>query len=205
VAAEIEAALKFYGFQKTVPLFWFNTAYIEQGMDVEQVMNDLPYQGFKLHPLIDNWDFENLSHTNALLKMFDYAAQNKLPVLIHTGESGIDSPDRFQTFFGLYPTVQFILAHSRPVGTTISMLQKYDNVYCDSSFAPEESLQKIGSAGFASKMLFGSDFPITHYYSTKYPLLNRVSRITLQEQYKEDAERSMRFTNNGRDDVLELF
>jgi predicted TIM-barrel fold metal-dependent hydrolase len=193
VAAEIEAALKLYGPEKTAPLFWLIPTYIEQGMYIEQIMKELPYQGFKLHPLINNWDFENPDHIKALRKAFDYAAQNKLPVLIHTGEGSVHSPDRFQAFFGLYPTVQFILAHSRPAETTITMLRKYGNVYCDSSFVPEESLQKIAATGFVSRMLFGSDFPITHYFKTTYPPQGGVPAITLREQYREDAARSMRF------------
>jgi predicted TIM-barrel fold metal-dependent hydrolase len=203
VVAEIEAALKLYGPEKTAPLFWFNPAYLEQGINIEQIMDDLPYQGFKLHPLINNWDFENPDHIKALRKAFDYAAQNELPVLIHTGEGDVHSPDRFQAFFGLYPTVQFILAHSRPAETTITMLQKYSNVYCDSSFAPEESLQKITVAGFASRILFGTDFPITHYFRTKYPPQASVPVITLQEQYREDMAQSMRFA--AAEIVLELF
>jgi len=193
VAKEIENALKFYGPEKTAPFFWYNPAYIEQGVDIEQVMDDLPYQGFKLHPLCHNWDFENQKHVKTLRKAFDYAAQKKLPILLHTGEGDVHSPDRFEAFFGLYPTVQFILAHSRPVETTITMLQKYGNVYCDISFAPEMSLQEITAAGFVSRILFGSDFPITHYFRTKYPPQDGVPVITLQEQYREDAAQSMYF------------
>lgn len=197
VAVEIEAALKLYGAEKTAPLFWFNPVYIEQGINIEQIMDDLPYHGFKLHPLINNWDFENPEHFKALRKTFDYAAQNKLLVLIHTGEGDVELPDRFQAFFGLYPTVQFILAHSRPAEITITMLRKYDNVYCDSSFAPEERLQKIAAAGFVSRILFGSDFPITHYFRTKYPPQGSVPVITLQEQYREDSAQCMRFAGGN--------
>jgi hypothetical protein len=193
VAAEIEAALKHYGPEKTAPLLWFIPAYIDQGINIEQAMGDLPYQGFKLHPLSNNWDFENPDHDKALRTVFDYAAQNKMPVLIHTGEGEVQSPDRFQVFFGLYPTVQFILAHSRPVHTTITMLQKYGNVYCDRSFAPKESLHKIAAAGFSSRMLFGSDFPITHYFRTKFPPQGSTSIPTLREQYREDTALIMRF------------
>jgi hypothetical protein len=194
VAAEIEAALKHYGPEKTAPLLWFNPVFIDQGINIEQTMNDLPYQGLKLHPLSNNWDFGNQNHDKALRTLFDYAAQNKMPVLIHTGEGDVQSPDRFQAFFGLYPTVRFILAHSRPAHTTIIMLQKYANVYCDSSFAPEESLQKIAAAGFASRILFGSDFPITHYFKTKYPPQGSNSIPTLREQYREDTAQIARFS-----------
>ena len=187
VAAEIEAAIQLYGHEKTVPLFWLNTVYIEQGINIEQVIDDLPYRGFKLHPLANHWNLENPSHYKTLRKAFDCAEQNKQPVLIHTGEGNAQSPDRFQMFFGLYPAVQFILAHSRPAETTIAMLQKYNNVYCDSSFAPEEILQKIATAGFSSRVLFGTDFPITHYFKTKFTAHDNVPAITLREQYKEDT------------------
>jgi predicted TIM-barrel fold metal-dependent hydrolase len=199
VAAEIEDAMKHYGSEKTAPLLWFNPAYIDQGINIEQAMNDLPYQGFKLHPLINNWDFENSDHDKTLHTLFDYAAQNKMPVLIHTGEGDVHSPDRFQAFFGLYPTVQFILAHSRPADTTIIMLRKYGNVYCDSSFAPEESLQKIAAAGFSSRILFGSDFPITHYFRTKYPPQGSNTIITLREQYREDTAQISRFAKSTKE------
>jgi predicted TIM-barrel fold metal-dependent hydrolase len=61
-------------------------------------------------------------------------------------------------------------------------------VHCDSSFVPEENLQKIAAAGFESKILFGSDFPITHYFRTQYPSQGSIPTITLQEQYMEDTQ-----------------
>ncbi|GAB6391858.1 MAG: amidohydrolase family protein [Treponematales bacterium] len=156
VAAEIEAALKLHGPEKTAPLFWFIPDYIAQGVDIEKAMRGLPYRGFKLHPYAQRWDFENSKHTAALRGVFDCAGQNALPVLIHTGESGADSPDRFAVFFDRHPGVWFILAHCRPADTTIAMLRKYPNVYCDTTFAPEERVRRIIDAGFASRIIPGS-------------------------------------------------
>jgi len=88
-------------------------------------MNELDYGGFKLHPYGNKWDFENDGkHLEILHKVFDYADRRNFPILIHTGESGVDRPNRFERFFGEYKNAKIILAHSRPVNETIKMLKK---------------------------------------------------------------------------------
>jgi len=169
------------------PFLWFIPDYIRQGVSAESACGVIPYKGIKIHPYAHSWDIEDLKHREALHQLFDYAAQNTLPVLIHTGESGVDSPDRFERFFGVYPGVQCILAHGRPAEATVAMLRKYPNVYCDTAFAPEERVARIVEAGFASRIILGSDFPITHYFRTKYPGDNEEPSISPQEQYAKDA------------------
>jgi predicted TIM-barrel fold metal-dependent hydrolase len=87
------------------PFLWFIPDYIRQGVSVESACSVIPYKGIKIHPLANSWNLEDLKHREALRQLFEYAAQNALPVLIHTGESGVDSPDRFERFFGVYPGV----------------------------------------------------------------------------------------------------
>jgi predicted TIM-barrel fold metal-dependent hydrolase len=187
IEAEIETALKFYGPEKTAPLFWFIPGYIEQGVDIKKAMSDLPYKGFKLHPFAQQWDIENEKHRSVLHGICAYAGQNNLPVLIHTGESGIDSPNRFEPFFAAYPNVRFILAHCRPADTTIAMFRAYPNVYGDSAFAPRERIRSIADAGFAGRILPGTDFPITHYLQRGRLNSNTGNRmLSLHEQYAED-------------------
>jgi hypothetical protein len=67
------------------------------------------------------------------------------------------------------------------------MLRKYPNVYCDTAFAPEERVARIVEAGFASRIILGSDFPVTNYFRTKYPGVNEEPPISLQEQYAKDV------------------
>jgi hypothetical protein len=169
------------------PFLWFIPDYIRQGVSAESACGVISYKGIKLHPLANSWNLEDLKHREALHQLFDYAAQNALPVLIHTGESGVDSPDRFERFFGAYPGVQCILAHGRPAEATVTMLRKYPNLYCDTAFAPEERVARIVDAGFVSRIILGSDFPITHYFRTKYPGNNEEPSISPQEQYAKDA------------------
>ena len=183
VRKEIEATLKQYPASIALPLFWFTPGYITQGVRISAAMNDLPYGGFKLHPLGNKWDFENdTKQCDSLNEIFDYADKHQLPILIHTGESGVDRPDRFGRFFGGCENAKIILAHCRPPGETINMMQKYPNVLGDTAFAPKERIDEIQRAGFGSRLLFGTDFPITHYFH------GRNRGISLQEQYKLDLE-----------------
>jgi predicted TIM-barrel fold metal-dependent hydrolase len=114
----------------------------------------------------------------------------ELPVLIHTGESGVDSPNRFEPFFAACPKVRFILAHCRPADTAIAMFRAYRNVYGDSAFAPPERIRAIIDAGFAERIMPGTDFSITHYYKNRNLPANRT--LSLREQYTEDAARLRR-------------
>jgi predicted TIM-barrel fold metal-dependent hydrolase len=165
------------------PFLWYIPPYIEQGISIGKAFASLPYKGIKLHPVANSWDFDNSKHIEVLNMVFDYASINKIPVMIHTGENGIDSPDRFERFFRLYPDSQIILAHCRPPDLTIEMLAKYASVYCDSSFVPEEWLRRIIDAGFSDRIYFGTDFPITHYWKTQ-----NGSKVYLKEQYTNDIE-----------------
>jgi len=181
VRKEINAALKAYPADLATPLFWVVPDYINQGIDIEMAMGELPYGGFKLHPFGNKWNFENdVRQADYLHGIFDYAARRGLPVLIHTGESGVDRPGRFERFFGEYGGAKIILAHCRPANETIEIMRKYPNVYGDTAFATKERVDEVKSAGFGGRLIFGTDFPITHYF------YGRGGGISLEERYKED-------------------
>jgi hypothetical protein len=174
------------------PYFWFIPDYIEQGVGIGNAGGVIPYQGIKLHPYAQHWDFENPAHADALHGLFDYAALHELPVLIHTGHSGVDSADRFERFFAEYRNVRFVLAHCRPLDTAVAILNKYCNVYCDTAFVPDANMQTLINAGLKDRIIFGTDFPITHYYAARYPAKRSKPGcspgIALREQYAEDVK-----------------
>jgi hypothetical protein len=66
------------------------------------------------------------------------------------------------------------------------MLQQYGNAYCDTAFVPPSDLLQIASLGFKDRIIFGSDFPITHYFKTTYPRPGDDPSISLRGQYDED-------------------
>jgi predicted TIM-barrel fold metal-dependent hydrolase len=178
---EIETAQKEFA-DRATPLFWFVPDYINQGVKIETAMNELNYGGFKLHPFGNIWDFENdTKQVQVLHEIFDYADKHKMPVLIHTGESGVDRPNRFERFFKEYKNAKIILAHCRPAAQTVEMMNKYQNVFGDIAFASTERIAIIKKDGLIDRLIFGTDFPITHYYG-----LNK--GISLKEQYLEDVK-----------------
>lgn len=186
VRKEISAVLKKYETNTANPLFWVVPNYIHQGIEVESAMNEIDYGGFKLHPRGNVWDFENDSKQCEFLhELFDYADKRKMRVLIHTGESGVDRPDRFERFFGEYKNVEVVLAHCRPANETIKIMRKYPNVYGDTAFVPSNRIEEISIAGFGDRLIFGTDFPITHYFH------GRSCRLSFEEQYKMDVSQSV--------------
>ena len=182
IEREIQSVSAVYPADIMQPYFRFMPAFIKEGISIESAMKSLPYRGFKIHPM-DEWNFENDSlQTHHLHQIFDDAGRRCLPVLIHTGESGIDSPDRFEMFFREYQNTRIILAHCRPAGETIKMFRQYKNVYGDTAFAPKERINEIVNAGYADRLIFGTDFPVTHYFARKY--FN--SHLSLSVQYEKD-------------------
>jgi predicted TIM-barrel fold metal-dependent hydrolase len=168
------------------PFLWYSPTFAGQGVTVEKAMRNLPYKGIKIHPLANRWDLSDAKTLAIAHDVFDYAGRYKLPVLIHTGQSGVDAPGTFSRFFSRYPETTCILAHCRPPEETIPLLRDYPNVYGDTAFLSEENMQKIKSENLSHKILSGSDFPITHYFSSKY---GNEQIVTLEEQYNQDFMR----------------
>ena len=169
---------------KVFPYLWFVPKYAEQGINVETAAKSFDYCGIKLHPMAQNWNEENPSHFEALHQIFCWADDKKKYVLIHCGTQKCDIPSRFERFFGEYKNAMVILAHSNPVAETAEMVNKYDNVFCDTACLEIENLKKLKSLVHDNrKILFGSDFPISHYFSTH--LFGKT--YSLEDEYLKDC------------------
>jgi predicted TIM-barrel fold metal-dependent hydrolase len=77
---------------------------------------------------------------------------------------------------------------------TIEMFRTYKNVYGDTAFMPEESVYAVVKAGFADRILLGSDFPITHYFAQRNKEDNETN-IILEQQYKKDIAVLQKYEN----------
>ena len=150
------------------PFLWYIPAFTEQGVGLVRAMDTLPYKGIKLHPLAHHWDLEEDKIVRLLNEIFEYAGHNGLPVLIHTGNSGIDAAGVFSNFFSVYPETKFILAHCRPLNEAVELIQRYPNVLGDTAFLAKSDFQKIIQENLVEKVIFGSDFPITNYFSNNH-------------------------------------
>jgi len=178
VEQELAEALRRSPPDRAKALLWYVPAYAAQGVSVEHAFASLPYAGLKLHPRAQCWNLSDAGHLDILHALFDAADRQSMPALIHTGPDTQDEAGLFGAFFAEYPNVRFILAHARPLEQTLRLMAAHANVYCDTAFVPKTHIRRIVAAGFAEKILAGSDFPITHYRAGR--------RCSLREQYKRD-------------------
>jgi predicted TIM-barrel fold metal-dependent hydrolase len=172
------------------PFFWYIPAFAGQGINIESAMNSLPYKGIKLHPLAHNWNIEEEKVSGLLCGIFEYAGHYGLPVLIHTGNSGVDAANMFSKFFPMFPETKFFLAHCRPLAEAVLLLKKYINVYGDTAFLGKPDFHKIVQMNLIKKIVLGSDFPITNYFSNKHWFTKK----PLKKQYDNDFKRLQYFS-----------
>lgn len=189
IEEEIEYALSFNSQSLQVqPYFWIVPKYAEQEINLKNALETFDYCGIKIHPAGQTWDLNNLCHRDYLNQAFFWADENKKYVLIHCGPQKCDIPSRFENFYNEYKNAKIILAHSNPIKDTAEMLNKYENVFCDVSCVSNRKIKKLKSIVNNKKILFGSDFPITHYFDTH--LFNK--NLSLEEEYKDNCK-SLRF------------
>jgi predicted TIM-barrel fold metal-dependent hydrolase len=189
IRTEIEEALSGFPCDTYKPYLWYIPSYIDEGLQIEKTMFELPYKGIKIHPFANNWDFSQKKHIRCLHSLFSFAQDENLPILIHTGPNGVDAPNVFEAFFAKYKKVKIILAHCRPIEDAVKMIRKYSNVYGDTSFVSEEGMHILIKSGVGNKILTGTDFPITHFWTTHIQNKN----ISLISQYQDDVKTMERF------------
>jgi predicted TIM-barrel fold metal-dependent hydrolase len=201
VEKEIDDLLSAYGCvpQNLRPLLWYRPDYHKQGLGVEKAMRTLPYGGIKIHSRAHHWDLSDKNTLSILDELFGYADQNRLPVLIHTGYDEIDEADKFSRFFSEYPHVKIVLAHCRPFEQTVRLLSVNSNVSVDTSFVDEKDIRALFSLGFASRIIPGSDFPVTHYYYMSKRENDGEADIEteLMNQYRKDLRAMLHIEKNG--------
>lgn len=108
--------------------------------------------------------------------LWEYAAKQNLPVLLHTGTTFVDKAPLECTLPRLldevairHPDVKIVMAHlAHPYeGECIVTIRKHPNVYADCSalhyrpFQLYHSLMLVQEYGVWDKVLFGTDYPFT--------------------------------------------
>lgn len=157
---------------KAHPLYWVipevhGVKNQSKAATIKEAMSDLPYEGFKIHPRGNVWDLSDAKTAALAEEVFSYAEEHSLFILIHAGPDDFELPAKFESFIARHPKVLVQLAHCRPLKDTLYMLRTYPNVVCDTAFVDDETKKKIEEAGFADRIRFGTDFPITHYFFVK--------------------------------------
>ena len=182
---EVSYALSYSGKLTVRPYLWFVPSYAEEGISVFSATKSFDYCGIKLHPAGQKWDLKNPCHKKCLEEIFEWSALSKKSVLIHSGTLPEDFPTRFSPFAIEKPESTLILAHSNPVKETSQLVNKYGNIFCDTACIEKKDFQKLRVlVNDKSKILFGSDFPVTQYFNQH--LFNK--NFSLKEEYEHDCE-----------------
>lgn len=133
---------------------------------------ELGLRGIKLMPMYAGFRPDD----GALDPLWEYASQNQLPVLLHTGTTFLAQaplectlPRHLDPVAMRFPDVKIIAAHlGHPYEPEcIAVIRKHPNVYADVSalhyrpFQLYNSLILAQEYGVWDKLLFGSDYPFT--------------------------------------------
>ena len=176
IEEEIEYAQKYESnFLKVKPYLWYIPKYAEENISVQSAISSFDYCGIQ-------WNFQDKKHIKQIEDIFLWAHENKKQILIHCADNQSCLPNKFEKYFKIFSGAKIILAHSNPVFETAQMVNKYDNVFCDTACINKESFEQLKKEiNDTKKILFGSDFPINNYWNKL--LFNK--RKSLSKEYKE--------------------
>ncbi len=149
--------------------------------DLHEGHRDLKLKGIKLLPMYAGF----IPCDATLDPLWEYATQNHLPVLLHTGTTFIAQaplrctlPRHIDEVAIRFPDVKIVMAHlSHPYeGECIVTIRKHPNVYADVSaiyyrrFQLYQSLMLVQEYGVWDKLLFGTDYPFATVNGSKQGL-----------------------------------
>lgn len=136
--------------------------------------------GFKL--LCDYWKIPVTD--SRFQSVWEYANEQKLPILLHTWDTVYDSPEMLSEIVKRYPEAIFILGHSGGGDKGRRQAEKLvinnDNVYLEwcgsftSTILWEDTIARVGTA----KIIFGSD---TYFHNPAWEL-GRVLSLDISEK-----------------------
>lgn len=132
--------------------------------DIKHLL-DLGLKGVKLHPDIQGFKIDDYR----CLKIYELCEENRLPILMHTGDSRYDfsNPNRLLPVLKIYTDLTVIGAHFGGWSIWEEASRKLcgtPNLYVDCSsslpYIKRETAKEIIRRYGADRVLFGSDYPM---------------------------------------------
>ncbi|MFA5217376.1 MAG: amidohydrolase family protein [Bacteroidales bacterium] len=142
--------------ERFIPYLWVTPEMV----DIDPTLNSydsINFKVIKIHAYARmDWD----SFPDKIRTVIQAAYKRKVPIMFHTGGWRGSNAIQFYKFCRDFPSVDFILAHGRPISQTITVLKGAKNAYVDNSFMTIDSMKMICEAGLSQRIIFGTDYPI---------------------------------------------
>ena len=148
---------------RAYPILWITPKMIRSWAVFSMFDQGIEWKCLKIHPQLHPTEWLEGSPLMSLVASI--ASIKRLPILIHTGEMDGCYPRQYEWIIKSQPDVTFILAHGRPLDQTMDLMERYENVWCDTAFMPTENIVKLCRKGLTGHVLWGSDYPIPQHYN----------------------------------------
>jgi predicted TIM-barrel fold metal-dependent hydrolase len=127
---------------------------------------DAGCKGVKFHPWLQSFP----ANSAYLYPALEVCAQQKLPVLFHTGTPPYSQPFQVMEQARRFPTVPFVIGHFGKIMSldAIRSAELCSNVWLETSRAQVADLQYAVERIGADRILFGTDLPIGGAASAKW-------------------------------------
>lgn len=190
----LEIAREYPG--KFYPLVWImpHTGGVTEDFIKFIDMNQKSIFGFKIHPFLNNVNFDS-----CLLEPYlRLAASYNLPIVVHTASTDESSPERVEKVAKNYRQLKFLMAHMglyTDYKDAIKIIMKNENVYGDTSWVAASKTLEIIETGGIDKILFGTDSPLNGESSyTKSP--HKEYFILLKDKLSKSNYNKLMHTNS---------
>lgn len=119
------------------------------------------FKGLKLSPITHQFSFLSKS----VINLMDICGKNRLPVYSHVLYNPGASTSKFVNLAKQFPKVNFILGHMGFGPADQEALEAtctLDNFYLETSLGNYLHIEEVVKKAGASKVIFGSEFPLSH-------------------------------------------
>lgn len=160
VVAEIQELISLFG-DRFLPTMWI-TPFGLEGNIAWFLESDIKWRCLKVHPFLHRNDWE--PNGSQFSEVIDIARELDIPLLIHTGNDDCCHSSKYLPLISSNSDITFILAHGQPSVEALHVIEKCDNVYVDSAFMDVKQMVQIVKAGFANRLLWGTDMLIPKHF-----------------------------------------
>ena len=150
VLLEMKELIRLDG-NKVLPIMWITPEAL-QGNIAWYLESDIKWRMLKIHPFLNQTEWN--PDGNLFAEVLDIARELRLPLLIHTGNEDCCKAGLYEQSIKNNPDITFVLAHGRPIESSLLIAATYDNAYVDTAFMPVKHMKMFVDSGLSEKLLW---------------------------------------------------